>query len=96
MPLGHYDEPIALVPATVGPQRLAAILSQCDRAVVMKVGRHLAKVKEALAAADMSETAVLVENATLPAQKVRPLSVVLEDQVAYFSLIIAARKRGPR
>lgn len=96
VPLGHYDEPIALVPATVGPQRLAAILSQCDRVVVMKVGRHLAKVKEALAAADMSETAVLVENATLPAQKVRPLSVVLEDQVAYFSLIIAGRKGGPR
>ena len=30
----------------------------------MKVGRHLAKVKEALAAAGMAEEAVLVENAT--------------------------------
>jgi precorrin-2 methylase len=53
-------------------------------------------LKEALTAAGMLDDAVLVENATLPAQKVRPLSVVLEDQVAYFSLIIAARKRGPR
>ena len=73
-----YDEPIALIPATVGAQRLAAILQQCDRVVVMKVGRHLAKVKEALAAAGMSEEAVLVENATLQGQRVRPLSVVLE------------------
>ena len=61
----------------------------------MKVGRHLAKVKEALATAGMGEEAVLVENATLQGQRVRPLSVVLEDEVPYFSLIIAGRKRTP-
>ena len=93
MPLGHYDEPIALIPATVAPQRLATILRQVDRVVVMKVGRHLAKVKDALAAAGMAENAVLVESATLPTQKVRPLAVVREEQVGYFSLIIAGRQR---
>lgn len=95
VPLGLYDEPITLIPATVSAQRLAAILHQCDRAVVMKVGRHLARVKEALAAAGMAEEAVLVENATLPGQRVRPLSVVLEEEVPYFSLVIAGRKRAP-
>jgi precorrin-2/cobalt-factor-2 C20-methyltransferase len=94
VPLGLQDEPIALIPATVGPQRLTAILRQCDRAVIMKVGRHLAAVKAALAAANMSEGAVLVENATLQAQRVRPLTVVLDEQVPYFSLIIAGRKRS--
>ena len=96
IPLGLYDEPIALIPATVGAERLAAILQQCDRVVVMKVGRHLDKVREALAAARMSEDAVLVENATLQGQRVRPLSVVTEPQAPYFSLIIAGRKRAPR
>jgi precorrin-2/cobalt-factor-2 C20-methyltransferase len=94
VPLGIYEEPIALVPATIHPKRLAGILQQCDRVVVMKVGRHLDKIKEALAAARMSETAILVENATLQGQRVRPLSVVTEQQVPYFSLIIAGRK-GP-
>ena len=93
LPLGLYDEPIALIPATMGADRIAAILRQCDRAVVMKVGRHLDKVKGALAAARMSESAVLVENATLQGQRVRPLSVVTEQQVPYFSLIIAGRQR---
>ena len=93
VPLGIYEEPIALVPATIHPKRLAGILQQCDRVVVMKVGRHLDKIKEALAAARMSETAILVENATLQGQRVRPLSVVTEQQVPYFSLIIAGRKR---
>ena len=94
LPLGLYDEPIALIPATMGADRIAAILRQCDRAVVMKVGRHLDKVKVALAAARMSESAILVENATLQGQRVRPLSVVTEQQVPYFSLIIAGRQRS--
>jgi precorrin-2/cobalt-factor-2 C20-methyltransferase len=93
VPLGIHEEPIALVPATIHPKKLAGILQQCDRVVVMKVGRHVDKIKEALAAARMSENAILVENATLQGQRVRPLSVVTEQQVPYFSLIIAGRKR---
>jgi precorrin-2/cobalt-factor-2 C20-methyltransferase len=95
MPLGLYDEPIALVPATAPAEKLGRILRSCDRVVVMKVGRHLDKVKEALASAGMSQSAVLVENATLQGQRVRPLSVVTESQVPYFSLILAGRTRGP-
>lgn len=94
--LGQYDEPIALVPATAGPERLAAVLASCDRAVVMKVGRHLDTVRDALAAAGMDEDAVLVENATLPGGRVRPLADVTEAQAPYFSLIIAGRRRGKR
>ncbi|MFO1047170.1 MAG: precorrin-2 C(20)-methyltransferase [Geminicoccaceae bacterium] len=93
MPLGLHDEPIALIPATAGPRRLAALLQQSDRAVVMKVGRHLEAVKQALAAAHMAEGAVLVENATQQGQRVRPLSAVTEAQVPYFSLILAGRSR---
>ena len=94
VPLGLHEEPIALVPATADAARMAGILQQCDRAVVLKVGRHLAKVKEALAAAEMSEHAILVENATLHDQRIRPLSVVTEHQAPYFSLVIAGRKRA--
>jgi precorrin-2/cobalt-factor-2 C20-methyltransferase len=94
IPLGLYDEPIALVPATMAADRIASLLRQCDRVVVMKVGRHLEKIRVALAAARMSEDAFLVENATLQGQRVRPLSVVTEEQAPYFSLIIAGRKRA--
>lgn len=93
-PLGQYDEPIAIVPATAAPERLAALLAACDRAVVMKVGRHLEAVREALSAAGMSEGAVLIENATLPGGRVRPLAVVTEAQAPYFSLILAGRRRA--
>jgi precorrin-2 C(20)-methyltransferase len=93
MPLGLYDEPIALIPATVGPTRMAALLEQSDRAVIMKVGSHLNAVRQALVDADMAEGAILVENATLLGQRVQPLVDVTEAQVPYFSLILAGRAR---
>jgi precorrin-2/cobalt-factor-2 C20-methyltransferase len=92
-PLGHYDEPIALIPATIGTERMAMLLQQNDRAVIMKVGRHLKSVRQALADAQMAEEAVLVENATLPDQRIRSLSRVTEEQAPYFSLILAGRAR---
>ena len=94
LPLGLHDEPIALVPATTSLERMTALLRQSDRVVLMKVGRHLDRVREALAAARTAEGAVLVENVTLPTQRVRPLSVVTEPQAPYFSLVIAGRKRA--
>ena len=95
LPLGIYEEPIALIPATMPAEPMAAILDGCDRVVVMKVGRHLARIKEALAAAGMLDEAVLVENVTLQAQRIRPLAAVDEQDAPYFSLIIAGRKREP-
>lgn len=94
LPLGLYEEPIALVPATAPAERIAEILRHCDRVVVMKVGRHLEKVRAVLAEAGMSEDAVLIENATLPSQRVRPLAFAGEAPAPYFSLVLAGRKRS--
>jgi len=93
LPLGIYDEPIALVPATMPAEQMAAILGGCDRIVIMKVGRHLARLREALAAAGMLEEALLIENVTLQAQRIRLLALVTEQDAPYFSLVIAGRKR---
>lgn len=95
LPLGLHDEPIALVPATAPADRIAAILAACDRVAVMKVGRHLEKVRAALAAAGMADDALLVEDATLQGQRVRPLARAGEPHAPYFSLILAGRRREP-
>lgn len=92
-PLAMGDEALAILPATLPAKRLSQLLQQADRAVILKVGRHLDKVKEALAGARMLEGAVLVENVTLAQQRIRPLSTATDPQVPYFSLIIAGRSR---
>jgi precorrin-2/cobalt-factor-2 C20-methyltransferase len=95
LPLGIYEEPIALIPATMPAEAMAAILERCERVVVMKVGRNLGKVKVALAEAGMTEQAVLIENVTLEGERIRPLAIVTEPDAPYFSLIVAGRKRTP-
>jgi precorrin-2/cobalt-factor-2 C20-methyltransferase len=81
-------------PGDAAARALAAALAQADRAVILKVGRHLDRVREALAPRGMLEGAVLVENVTMPQQRVRPLSAVGDAQAPYFSLILAGRRRA--
>ena len=92
MPLAAGEEPLAILPATLPMARLQAALREADRAVVLKVGRHLDKVRQALAQARMSEDAILIENVTTDEQQIRPLASVKDAQAPYFSLVLAGRK----
>ncbi|MEO1460501.1 MAG: precorrin-2 C(20)-methyltransferase, partial [Pseudomonadota bacterium] len=75
---------------------LAEKASRCDALVVMKIGRHLGRVRRALAAAGRLEDAWLVECATLPEQRVMRLAEREGDSVPYFSTVIAhGRGRRP-
>jgi precorrin-2/cobalt-factor-2 C20-methyltransferase len=94
-PLALGDEALTLIPATLPAKRLESLLRDTDRAVVMKVGRHLAKVRDALDKARMSDDAILVENVTTGQQRIGPLSAA-GSEIPYFSLVLAARKRAPR
>ena len=74
---------------------LAALPQQADRAVVLKVGRHLERAREALGAATDARRAVLVENVTLAQQRVRPLEGVSEPRCPTSPLITVGRRREP-
>ncbi len=91
-PLALGDEAVAIVPATLPIKRLTNGLQAADRAIILKVGRHLEKAREALGSARMLDGAVLIENVTLAQQRIRPLNGV-HGEVPYFSLIIAGRRR---
>ena len=56
-----------VLPATLPEAELARRLADAEAAVIMKVGRHLAKVRRALAAAGSSTRAIYVERGTMAA-----------------------------
>jgi precorrin-2/cobalt-factor-2 C20-methyltransferase len=89
-PLAVRDQPLAVIPATAPPRRVEALLREADRAVILKVGRNAARVRQALAAARMLKGAALIENATGVAERVRPFDAA-GDEVPYFALVLAAR-----
>ena len=86
-PLAARDEPLSLVPATL-PEAEIARLAGVGGVAVMKLGRHVAKVRRALAAAGLD--AVYVERASTPGERVLPLAEA-PDPAPYFSMALARR-----
>lgn len=91
-PLAARDDGLSVLPATMPPGRLVAAMRAADGVAVIKVGRHLPQVIEALRAADLYAQAVYVERATMAAETVRPLSELGGGEAPYFSMILAHRR----
>ena len=73
---------------TLPEDTLANHLKRSDALVVMKIGRNLEKVHRAIDQAGRLPSAWLVENATMPNEKVSRLSEIKETVSPYFSIII--------
>ena len=86
-PLVARNETLTVVPGTLAEEALVERLSGADAAAVVKLGRHLAKVKVVLARIGRAAEAVYVERATLPQQRLAPLAEAPEE-APYFSMVL--------
>ncbi|OJX81809.1 precorrin-2 C(20)-methyltransferase [Magnetospirillum sp. 64-120] len=85
-PLSLLDDAVAIIPATRPDALIRAMLEPAEAAVIMKVGRHLPRIKALLAGMGLLESAVVVERATLPDQRV--LALAEAETLSYFSVIL--------
>ena len=90
-PLVSRNQVLSIVPAPLDEADLEARIAAADAVAIMKVGRHLDKVRAVLAKLGRLETAVYVERATLADEKVMPLNDLDADRAPYFSMILARR-----
>jgi len=88
VPLVSMNESLTVLPGVVPPEQLKELLSDVDAAVVMKVGRHLADVRDAAAAVDLVDRAIYVERASCPSEQVMPLADTGDVTAPYFSLVL--------
>ncbi len=93
-PLVARSEVLTIVPATLPAEELAQKIANAEAISVMKVGRHLSKVKDILAEQNLMDFAHYVERATLPNQKVMPLADA-PDVAPYFSMILVSKGNDP-
>jgi precorrin-2/cobalt-factor-2 C20-methyltransferase len=91
MPLVSGNDSLAVIPATLDEAALAARLAAADAAVVIKLGRHFAKLRLVLQRLGRLDHALYVERASLPNQRVAPLAAVDPASVPYFSLALVRR-----
>jgi precorrin-2/cobalt-factor-2 C20-methyltransferase len=87
-PITWGDDVLTVLPATLPRATLAERLARTDAAVVMKLGRHLPKVRAALAEAGLLARAVYVERGTMANERVVMLAEKPDDDAPYFSMVL--------
>ncbi|MGV8833461.1 MAG: precorrin-2 C(20)-methyltransferase [Devosia sp.] len=88
LPLVQGDDILAVLPGTLEEADLTARLGNADGAVIMKVGRNMAKIRRAIAAAGRLEGAVYVERGTMANGHSMRLVDKADDIAPYFALIL--------
>jgi len=87
-PIAQGDDVFSVLPATLPEDELARRLSDADAAVVMKVGRHLPKVRRALNASGRLARAIYIERGTMADAKLIPLAAKPDDDAPYFAIVL--------
>lgn len=88
VPLTRHEDVLTVLPGTLPVPELARRLADTDAAVIMKLGRTFAGVREALRQAGRLADAVYVERASTGREIVRPVAEVDAEAVPYFSSIV--------
>lgn len=87
VPITWGDDVLTIAMATLPEDELVRRIRDTDALVVMKIGRHLAKLRRAVAAAEREDAAWLVEHAAMPGQKVTRL-VEADSVTPYFAILL--------
>ena len=86
---------LTVLPGTLDDTALSARLEQADAAVIIKVGRHLARIKALLQGLGLLDRARYIERATLENEVALPLAQAGGD-APYFSMIVIENGGGRR
>lgn len=87
-PLVARDGVLAVLPATLGDAELERHLNEGDATAIMKVGRHLPRLRTILERTGRAASAVYVAHATRPDEHVSPLGDLTAAEAPYFSMIL--------
>jgi len=87
-PITWGDDVLTILMGTLPQEELVKRMSDSDALVVMKIGRNIDKVRQALRDAGKYEAAWLIEFASMPGQTVQKLSEADGKITPYFSIIV--------
>lgn len=94
MPLAARNERLTVLPGPLPEDELRTRIDGAESVVIMKVGRHLPKIRGVIDALGLTAVAVYVERASLPEEVVMPLAQAPE-KAPYFSMILIAKGADP-
>jgi len=92
-PLAARNDVLTVIPAPIDDVALRRRLADADAAAIIKVGRHLERIRAILEDMSLSHCSRYVERATMAEEKVLRLDEVAPGGAPYFSIILV-HKRG--
>ena len=87
-PIAQGDDVFVVLPATLPEAELERRFADADAAVVMKLGRHLPKVRRVLRRTGRLSQAIYVERGTTSEAVTMPLADKSDEAAPYFSVIL--------
>lgn len=90
-PLGARDDRVCVLPASLPEANLLETILAAETCAFVKVGRHIAKLRDMLRNANLLDCASYVEYATMRRQRLFPLESFKGDVAPYFSMILVHR-----
>jgi precorrin-2/cobalt-factor-2 C20-methyltransferase len=88
MPIAQGDDVFVVLPAILPEAELERRMLDADAAVVMKLGRHLEKVRRVLGRTGQLSRAVYIERGTTAESIIVPLEQKRDDAAPYFSIVL--------
>ena len=94
MPLAARNERLTVLPGPLPEAELRARIEGAESVAILKVGRHLPKIRAVIESLGLAGRAVYIERASLPGEAVRPLAEAPE-KAPYFSMILLTKGADP-
>lgn len=94
MPLVARNERLTVLPGPLPEAELRARIDGAEAVSIMKVGRHLSKIRSVIADLGLLDRAVFVARATLADEIICPLAEAAEP-APYFSMILLTKGADP-
>ena len=91
-PLSAKNDVLSVIPGPLDADTMAQRLTEADAAAIIKVGRHLEKIRSVLAQIGLSDNARYIERATMAEQRIVPLADVGDGDAPYFSMILVHKR----
>ncbi|MEM7732830.1 MAG: precorrin-2 C(20)-methyltransferase [Pseudomonadota bacterium] len=94
LPLAARNERLTVLPGPLPEDELRTRIEGAESVAIMKVGRHLPKIRAVIEDLGFAGEAVYVERASLPDEKVYPLTQAPE-KAPYFSMVLLTKGADP-
>ena len=94
MPLVARNDTLSVVPGGLDDDRLEIAIKDAEAIAIMKVGRHMPRLRQLLTRLGLAKHTRYTSHASLPHQRVLPLDQAPDD-APYFSMLLIYRGDDP-